>query len=425
MNKYSEITFPKEIIYIMINKENIKKVVLAYSGGLDTSIIIPWLKENYNNCEVIAVSGNVGQADELEGLEEKALKTGASKLYVEDLTDEFVDDFIVPTLKAGAIYEEYLLGTSFARPVIAKRIAEIAIAEGADAICHGCTGKGNDQVRFELTLKHFVPDMPIIAPWREWDIKSREEEIEYAEAHNVPLKINRETNYSKDKNLWHLSHEGLDLEDVGNEPLYEHKGFLEMGVSPIDAPDAPTYITLDFEQGAPVALNDKKMSAKEIILALNELGGANGIGLLDIVENRLVGMKCRGVYETPGGTILYKAHEYLETLCLDKYTAHKKAELAITFADLVYNGQWYTPLREALSAFVDKTQEKVTGKVRLKLYKGNIIKAGAWSDYSLYSEEIATFGESDFNQADAGGFINLFGLPIKVQAMVDKQNANK
>ncbi|MBQ8447714.1 MAG: argininosuccinate synthase [Clostridia bacterium] len=409
----------------MINKENIKKVVLAYSGGLDTSIIIPWLKENYNNCEVIAVSGNVGQADELEGLEEKALKTGASKLYVEDLTEEFVDDFIVPTMKAGAIYEEYLLGTSFARPVIAKRIAEIAIAEGADAICHGCTGKGNDQVRFELTLKHFVPDMPIIAPWREWDIKSREEEIDYAEAHNVPLKINRETNYSKDKNLWHLSHEGLDLEDVGNEPTYEKKGFLEMGVSPIDAPDAPTYITLDFEQGAPVALNDKKMTAKEIILALNELGGANGIGLLDIVENRLVGMKCRGVYETPGGTILYKAHEYLETLCLDKYTAHKKAELAITFADLVYNGQWYTPLREALSAFVDKTQEKVTGKVRLKLYKGNIIKAGAWSKYSLYSEEIATFGESDYNQKDAEGFINLFGLPIKVQAMVDKQNANK
>ena len=409
----------------MINKENIKKVVLAYSGGLDTSIIIPWLKENYNNCEVIAVSGNVGQADELEGLEEKALKTGASKLYVEDLTEEFVDDFIVPTMKAGAIYEEYLLGTSFARPVIAKRIAEIAIAEGADAICHGCTGKGNDQVRFELTLKHFVPDMPIIAPWREWDIKSREEEIDYAEAHNIPLKINRETNYSKDKNLWHLSHEGLDLEDVGNEPTYEKKGFLEMGVSPIDAPDVPTYITLDFDKGAPVALNDKKMTAKEIILALNELGGANGIGLLDIVENRLVGMKCRGVYETPGGTILYKAHEYLETLCLDKMTAHKKAELAITYADLVYNGQWYTPLREALAAFVDKTQEKVTGKVRLKLYKGNIIKAGAWSKYSLYSEEIATFGESDYNQKDAEGFINLFGLPIKVQAMVDQANAEK
>ena len=409
----------------MTNKENIKKVVLAYSGGLDTSIIIPWLKENYNNCEVIAVSGNVGQADELEGLEEKALKTGASKLYVEDLTEEFVDDFIVPTMKAGAIYEEYLLGTSFARPVIAKRIAEIAIAEGADAICHGCTGKGNDQVRFELTLKHFVPDMPIIAPWREWDIKSREEEIDYAEAHNIPLKINRETNYSKDKNLWHLSHEGLDLEDVGNEPTYEKKGFLEMGVSPIDAPDAPTYITLDFEKGAPVALNDKKMSAKEIILALNELGGANGIGLLDIVENRLVGMKCRGVYETPGGTILYKAHEYLETLCLDKLTAHKKAELAITFADLVYNGQWYTPLREALSAFVDKTQEKVTGKVRLKLYKGNIIKAGAWSKYSLYSEEIATFGESDYNQKDSEGFINLLVLPIKFQAMVDHANAKE
>ena len=425
MNIYSEITFPKEIIIHMINKENIKKVVLAYSGGLDTSIIIPWLKENYNNCEVIAVSGNVGQADELEGLEEKALKTGASKLYVEDLTDEFVDDFIVPTMKAGAIYEEYLLGTSFARPIIAKRIAEIAIAEGADAICHGCTGKGNDQVRFELTLKHFVPDMPIIAPWREWDIKSREEEIDYAEAHNIPLKINRETNYSKDKNLWHLSHEGLDLEDVGNEPTYEKKGFLEMGVSPIDAPDAPTYITLDFDKGAPVALNDKKMTAKEIILALNELGGANGIGLLDIVENRLVGMKCRGVYETPGGTILYKAHEYLETLCLDKMTAHKKAELAITYADLVYNGQWYTPLREALAAFVDKTQEKVTGKVRLKLYKGNIIKAGAWSDYSLYSEEIATFGESDSNPKDAEGFINLFGLPIKVQAMVDQANAKK
>ncbi len=406
----------------MINKENIKKVVLAYSGGLDTSIIIPWLKENYNNCEVIAVSGNVGQADELDGLEEKAIKTGASKLYVEDLTEEFVDDFIVPTMKAGAIYEEYLLGTSFARPVIAKRIAEIAIAEGADAICHGCTGKGNDQVRFELTLKHFLPDMPIIAPWREWDIKSREEEIDYAEAHNIPLKISRETNYSKDKNLWHLSHEGLDLEDVGNEPTYEKKGFLEMGVSPIDAPDAPTYITLDFVQGAPVALNDEKMSAKDIILALNKLGGENGIGLLDIVENRLVGMKCRGVYETPGGTILYKAHEYLETLCLDKYTAHKKAELAITYADLVYNGQWYTPLREALAAFVDKTQEKVTGKVRLKLYKGNIIKAGAWSKYSLYSEEIATFGESDYNQKDAEGFINLFGLPIKVQAMVDQAN---
>ncbi len=406
-----------------MEKKDIKKVVLAYSGGLDTSIIIPWLKENYNNCEVIAVSGNVGQADELEGLEEKALKTGASKLYIEDLTEEFVDDYIIPTVKAGALYEEYMLGTSFARPIIAKRIAEIALAEGADAICHGCTGKGNDQVRFELTIKAFAPGMHIIAPWREWSIKSREEEIEYAEAHNVPLKINRETNYSKDKNLWHLSHEGLDLEDAGNEPQYEKKGFLEMSVSPIDAPDVPTYITLDFEKGVPVAFNDVKMSAKDIILELNKVGGANGIGLLDIVENRLVGMKCRGFYETPGGAILYFAHNYLETLCLDKMTAHKKTELAVTFADLVYNGQWFTPLREALSAFVDKTQENVTGKVRIKLYKGNMIKAGAWSDYSLYSEEIATFGEDHvYDQKDSAGFINLFGLPIKVQAQVNAKN---
>ena len=409
-----------------MNKANIKKVVLAYSGGLDTSIIIPWLKENYNNCEVIAVSGNVGQADELEGLEEKALKTGASKLYIEDLTDEFVDDVVVPCVKAGAKYEDYLLGTSMARPIIGKRLAEIAIKEGADAICHGCTGKGNDQVRFELAVKAFAPDMPIIAPWREWSIKSREEEIDYAEAHNVPLKINRETNYSKDKNMWHLSHEGLDLEDAGNEPQYEKPGFLEMGVSPIDAPDVPTYITMDFVEGKPVALNGEKMSAKDIILKLNELGGANGIGLLDIVENRLVGMKCRGVYETPGGEILYFAHNYLETLCLDKMTMHKKQELSVCFADLVYNGQWYSPLREALSAFVDKTQEHVTGTVKLKLYKGNIIKAGAWSDWSLYSEEIATFGEDHvYNQADAAGFINLFGLPTKVQAQVKAKNAKK
>ncbi len=409
-----------------MEKKDIKKVVLAYSGGLDTSIIIPWLKENYNNCEVIAVSGNVGQADELDGLEEKAIKTGASKLYVEDLTDEFVDEYVIPTVKAGAMYEEYMLGTSFARPVIAKRIVEIAIKEGADAICHGCTGKGNDQVRFELAIKAFAPDMHIIAPWREWSIKSREEEIEYAEAHNVPLKINRETNYSKDKNLWHLSHEGLDLEDAGNEPLYEKDGFLEMGVSPLQAPDKPTYIELEFEQGVPVSFNGEKMSAKNIIYALNKVGGENGIGLLDIVENRLVGMKCRGVYETPGGAILYFAHKYLETLCLDKMTAHKKQELSVCFAELVYNGQWYTPLREALSAFVDKTQERVTGKVRIKLYKGNMIKAGAWSDYSLYSEEYATFGEdSVYNQADATGFINLFGLPIKVQAQVNAKNANK
>ncbi len=406
-----------------MKKENIKKVVLAYSGGLDTSIIIPWLKENYNNCEVIAVSGNVGQASELEGLEEKAIKTGASKIYIEDLTDEFVNEYVIPTVKAGAKYEEYLLGTSFARPIIAKRIVEIAKAEGADAICHGCTGKGNDQVRFELAIKAFAPDMPIIAPWREWSIKSREEEIEYAEKHNIPLKISRETNYSKDKNLWHLSHEGLDLEDPGNEPTYEKEGFLEMGVSPITAPDVPTYITLDFEKGVPVAFNGEKMSAKEIILKLNEVGGKNGIGLLDIVENRLVGMKCRGVYETPGGTILYKALSVLETICLDKYLAHKKQELSITFADLVYNGQWFTPLREALSAFVDKAMENVTGKVRLKLYKGNMINAGVWSPYSLYDPEIATFDEDDvYNQADAAGFINLFGLPIKVQAHVKEKN---
>ena len=405
-----------------MKKENIKKVVLAYSGGLDTSIIIPWLKENYNNCEVIAVSGNVGQADELDGLEEKAIATGASKLYVLDLTEEYVNDYIMPCLKAGAVYEEYLLGTSHARPCIAKGLVDIAIAEGADAICHGCTGKGNDQVRFELTIKHFAPNMHIIAPWREWDIKSREEEIEYAEAHNVPLKINRETNYSKDKNLWHLSHEGLDLEDTGNEPQYEKPGFLEMSVSPIQAPDVPTYITLDFEQGIPVALDGEKMSAKNIILKLNEIGGANGIGLLDIVENRLVGMKCRGVYETPGGAILYKAHSVLESICLDKMTLHEKQRLAITYAELVYNGQWFTPLREALAAFVDKTQETVTGKVRLKLYKGNMINAGVWSDYSLYSEEIATFGESDYNQQDSAGFINLYGLPIKVKAMVDAKN---
>ena len=405
-----------------MKKENIKKVVLAYSGGLDTSIIIPWLKENYNNCEVIAVSGNVGQADELEGLEEKALATGASKLYVLDLTDEYVDEYIIPCLKAGAIYEEYLLGTSHARPCIAKGLVDIALKEGADAICHGCTGKGNDQVRFELTIKHFAPNMHIIAPWREWDIKSREEEIDYAEAHNIPLKSNRETNYSKDTNLWHLSHEGMDLEDTGNEPLYEKPGFLEMGVSPIMAPDVPTYVTIDFEQGAPVALNGEKMSAKNIILKLNEIGGANGIGLLDIVENRLVGMKCRGVYETPGGSILYKAHSVLESICLDKMTLHEKQRLAITYAELVYNGQWFTPLREALAAFVDKTQETVTGKVRLKLYKGNMINAGVWSDYSLYSEEIATFGESDYNQADAAGFINLYGLPISVKAMVDAKN---
>ncbi|BDF68016.1 argininosuccinate synthase [Oscillospiraceae bacterium] len=396
---------------------DIKKVVLAYSGGLDTSIIIPWLKENYNNPEIIAVSGDVGQGTELDGLEEKAIKTGASKLYIEDLTDEMVDEVIIPSLKMGAKYEQYLLGTAFARPIIAKRLVEIAKKEGADAICHGCTGKGNDQVRFELAIKRFAPEMTIIAPWREWDIKGRDEEIDYAEAHNVPLKISRETNYSKDKNLWHLSHEGLDLEDPANEPLYEKEGFLEMGVSPITAPDKPTYVTIDFVKGVPVAVDGEKMKASDIIRKLNDLGGANGIGLLDIVENRLVGMKDRGVYETPGGTILYHAHEVLEMITVDKDTAHMKSKLAVDFADLVYNGKWFSPLREALSAFADATQEHVTGTVKLKLYKGNIINAGVTSPESLYSENLVTFEESDYDQTDSKGFINLWGLPEKVQAL--------
>ena len=407
--------------------KEIKKVVLAYSGGLDTSIIIPWLKENYNNCEVIAVSGDVGQGTELDGLEEKAIKTGASKLYIEDLNKEFVEEFVFPTLKAQAVYEgKYLLGTSFARPIIAKRIVEIALAEGADAICHGCTGKGNDQVRFELTIKAFAPDMEIIAPWRIWDIKSRDEEIDYAEAHNIPLKINRETNYSKDKNLWHLSHEGLDLVDPANEPQYEKEGFLELGVSPLQAPDKPTYVTIHFEKGVPTAIDGVEMDGVSIIKKLNELGGANGIGLADIVENRLVGMKSRGVYETPGGTILYHAHDVLETITLDKATQRMKQKLAIDFADIVYNGQWYTPVREALSAFVDKTQETVTGDVKLKLYKGNIINAGVTSPYTLYDEEVATFDEDEvYDQKDSAGFINLFGLPIKVKAKLDAKRNNK
>ena len=414
--------------YIMAKaKKDIKKVVLAYSGGLDTSIIIPWLKENYNNCEVIAVSGDVGQGTELDGLEEKALKTGASKLYIEDLKEEFIQDYVYPTVQAGAVYEnKYLLGTSFARPIIAKRIVEIAKAEGADAICHGCTGKGNDQVRFELTIKAFAPEMTIIAPWREWSIKSREEEIEYAEAHNIPLKINRETNYSKDKNIWHLSHEGLDLEDPANEPQYNHPGFLELGVSPEQAPDEPTYVTIHFEKGKPTAINGKEMNGVEVVTTLNELGGKNGVGLADIVENRLVGMKSRGVYETPGGAILYHAHNKLEELCLDRDTFHYKQQIGLKFAELVYYGQWFTPLREALSAFVDSTQQTVTGDVKLKLYKGNIIDAGVTSPYSLYDPEIATFDEDEvYNQADADGFINLFGLPIKVYAHMKAKTENK
>ena len=405
-----------------MEKKNYKKIVLAYSGGLDTSIIIPWLKENYEGCEVIAVSGNVGQVGELDGLEEKALKTGASKLYVEDLNKEFVEDVIIPCVQMGAKYENtYLLGTSMARPIIAKRLVEIAKAEGADAIAHGCTGKGNDQVRFELAVKAFAPDMPIIAPWRIWDIKGREEEIDYAEAHNIPLKISRETNYSKDKNMWHLSHEGLELENPANEPKYA--GNMEMGVTPEEAPEQAEYVSITFEKGVPVAVNGEKMSAVDLVWKLNELGGKHGVGIIDIVENRLVGMKCRGVYETPGGTILYHAHEMLEQLCLDKYTQHYKQRMALEFADLVYNGQWFSPLREAMSAFCTKTQETVTGTVKLKLYKGNIIGAGMTSPYSLYDPEIATFdAEEVYDQTWADGFITLFGLPTQVHAKMKAKN---
>ncbi|MDR3206968.1 MAG: argininosuccinate synthase [Oscillospiraceae bacterium] len=396
----------------------VKKAVLAYSGGLDTSIIIPWLKENYG-CEVIAVAADVGQGEELSGLIEKAKKTGASACYIEDLRREFVEDYIFPTLQAGAVYEgQYLLGTSFARPVIGRRIVDIALREGADAIVHGCTGKGNDQVRFELAIKAFAPQMTIIAPWREWDLKSREDEIAYAEARNIPLTITRETNYSKDKNLWHLSHEGLDLEDPNNEPLYDK--ILELGVTPEKAPDKATYLTLDFAAGIPVALDGKALDGVALIERLNALGGANGVGLVDMVENRLVGMKSRGVYETPGGAILYKAHAALETLTLDRDTAHYKEQLAVRFAELVYYGQWFTPLRRALSAFVSETQKKVSGRVKLKLYKGNIILAGLTSPHSLYDTELASFGESDYNQKDAEGFINLFGLPSKVEALLNR-----
>ena len=406
----------------------VKKVVLAYSGGLDTSIIIPWLKEHYNNCEVIAMCGNVGQKGELEGLEERAKASGASKLYIEDLTDEFVEDYVIPTMQAGADYEGYLLGTSFARPILAKRVVEIARAEGADAVCHGSTGKGNDQVRFELAIMHFAPDLKIITPWREWDIQSRDEEIDYAEAHHIPLKISRETNYSKDKNLWHLSHEGLDLEAPANEPQYLKDGFLELGVAPENAPDEPTYITVHFEKGEPTAIDGVEMSPLTLVEKLNELGGKNGIGLLDIVENRLVGMKSRGVYETPGGTILYKAHQMLEMITLDRDTAHYKKLVAEKYGELVYNGLWFSPLREALDAFVNKTQETVTGDVKLKLYKGNVMNAGITSPYTLYDETVASFGDDGgaYNQKDSAGFINLFGLPLKVIALLDqKREANE
>ncbi len=401
-------------------KKNYKKIVLAYSGGLDTSIMIHWLKENYDNPEIIAVSGDVGQSDELDGLEEKALNTGASKCFILDLKDEFVDDFLFPCLKAQAKYEDvYLLGTAFARPIIAKGLVDIALQEGADAICHGCTGKGNDQVRFELAIKAFAPEMDVIAPWRTWELKSREEEIEYAEARNIPLKINRETNYSKDKNIWHLSHEGLDLEDPMNEPKYD--SILELSCSPEQAKDEPTYVSLTFEKGIPVALNNTKMSGKELLLELNKIGGENGIGIVDMVENRLVGMKSRGVYETPGGTILYKAHDCLKSICVDKDSSHFLQHVSIKFGELLYDGKWYTPLREALSAFVDSINESINGEVKLKLYKGNVINAGMSSPTTLYSEQIASFGEDDsYDQNDAAGFINLYGLPIKVKAMSKK-----
>lgn len=399
------------------NDESIKKIVLAYSGGLDTSVMIPWLKENYNNAEIIAVSGDVGQEDELEGLEEKAKKTGASKCYIVDLKETFVKDYIFPCLKASAKYEDvYLLGTSFARPALGKAIVDIAVKEGADAICHGCTGKGNDQVRFELAIKAFAPEMKVIAPWRSWELKSREDEIEYAKRHNIPLKISKETNYSKDKNIWHLSHEGLDLENPENEPEYDK--ILELGVTPQKAPDKECYISIGFEKGIPVSINKKKMEPVDLILELNKIGGENGIGIVDMVENRLVGMKSRGIYETPGGTILYKAHELIESITLDKDTMHYKQLIAVRFGELVYNGQWFTPLREALSAFADSASQNVNGEVKLKLYKGNIIPAGITSPTSLYSEQIASFGEDDsFNHNDSAGFISLFGLPIKIRAM--------
>ncbi len=403
-----------------------EKVILAYSGGLDTSIIIPWLKENFDY-EVIAVAGDVGQGKELEPLNEKAIKTGASKIYIEDLREEFVKDVIYPTVKAGAVYEgKYLLGTSMARPIIAKRLVEIARKEGATAICHGCTGKGNDQVRFELTIKALSPDLKIIAPWRMWDIKSRDEEIDYALARGIDVPVTKEDNYSMDKNLWHLSHEGMDLEDPWNEPMTDK--ILQMMVTPEKAPETPTYVEIEFEKGEPVAIDGVKYGAVEMIEKLNELAGSNGIGIADLVENRLVGMKSRGVYETPGGTLLYAAHSQLEYLTLDSQTMHYKEIVANKFAELVYNGQWYTPLRRALSAFVDSTQETCTGTVRMKLYKGNCIVAGVKSPYSLYSEDFATFNEDEvYDHKDAEGFINLFGLPLKVRAMLlgDKEDITK
>ncbi|MGI5891233.1 MAG: argininosuccinate synthase [Bacillota bacterium] len=396
----------------------VKKVALAYSGGLDTSIIIPWLKENYN-CEVIAVCGNVGQGDEVKPLKEKALASGASKIFIGDLTEEFIKDFIFPTLKAGAVYEEkYLLGTSFARPIIARYLVDIAKQEGCDAICHGCTGKGNDQVRFELTIKALAPKMKIIAPWREWHIRSREQAIDYAQAHGIPVPVTKKYPYSMDRNIWHLSHEGADLEDPWNEPK---DNLLLICKTPETAPDKPTYVEIDFEKGNPIKLNGEALSAVDLLTKLNDLAAENGVGITDMVENRLVGMKSRGVYETPGGTVLYAAHSSMESLCLDRITSHYKAQIALRYAELVYDGVWFSPLREALDAFVEKTQETVTGTVRMKLYKGNCTTVGIKSAYSLYDEAMATFGEDEvYNQKDSEGFINLFGLPLKVRAMLKK-----
>lgn len=403
-----------------------EKIVLAYSGGLDTSVIIPWLKENYD-AEVIAVCGDVGQGKETEGLEEKALKTGASKLYIADLTEEFITDAIYPCIKANAVYEgKYLLGTSMARPIIAKKLVEIAKKEGATAICHGATGKGNDQVRFELTIKALAPELKIIAPWRldTWGMQSRDDELAYLEAHGIPFEASHDNSYSRDRNIWHLSHEGLELEDPANEPNYKH--LLQLGVSPEDAPDVPEYITLDFEAGVPVAVNGEKLDPVEMLKKLNEIGGKNGIGIADICENRVVGMKSRGVYETPGGTILYYAHRELEYLCTDKKTQAFNEVASNKFTELVYSGEWYTPLREALSAYFDKVNETVTGTVKLKLYKGNIIPAGSTSPYSLYNESMASFTTGElYNHKDADGFINLFGLPLKVRAMMMANNENK
>lgn len=404
-----------------MKKEEIKKVVLAYSGGLDTSVIIPWLKEHYNNCEVIAACADLGQGDELEPVHDKALKTGASKCYIMDLKEEFISDYVWPTVKAGAVYEKkYLLGTSFARPLIAKKLVEIAEKEGADAIAHGATGKGNDQVRFELSVKALAPQLAIIAPWREWELRSRDQEIDYAAAHNIPIPVSHDHDYSMDRNMWHLSHEGSDLEDPWNAPKDEL--FIVTNI-PEKAPDKPEYVELEYVEGVPVSVNGEKLSPAKLVEKLNEIGIRNAVGITDMVEDRLVGMKSRGVYENPAGAIIYYGHNDLENLCLDRATQSFKQQVSIRYSELVYDGMWFSPLREALDAFVNETQKTVTGTVRMKLYKGNIYSAGVKSPYSLYSQEYVTFGEDEvYNQADATGFINLFGLPLKVRALMKKGN---